>query len=468
MDVATIALPIATLALGIAVVRSSRKTDQVLSQLAELKALLAEARAAAGPTTATATVTATTEARETLSPRPSPDIAAEELQPTQLFFCTHDGKMVLGIKKLELQRLARVTRTPIRGAQARLGALKPILQASRSVLTHAGIAEGQLMEVVLNGPAAATRGNEALTAMVRGARGKVVEPSRVRELPPLGALPASAVASAATALAQHPYLESIDSMLAELSKGLTEVRDLQGAELKVTLAKAVTFLRDVVLAAVRRGSLSPALVAELDATEARLVKQQEELVHLHRMLNRHTKHILCAGEFDPDEMFKAVADHIKAVDATRKQFVWTVQARLAGLQFQALFSQESPALQQRRDAIAQSAVTPELGAKFEGLVQSIGEKLDGLDDALSDDKTLGHRKASMKVFAQHAFENTRAQLLEVLKALEESAAHGTLTHKPIRLAVRVDKGRFEAFELVPRQPEAPAPAPKPSASAALA
>jgi hypothetical protein len=465
MDVATIALPIATLVLGIAVVRNSRKTDQVLSQLAELKALLAEARGAAGSEASTVVVT---DNRDTLPPRPSQDIAAEELKPTQLFFCTLDGKMVLGIKKLELQRLARFTRMPIRGAQVRLGALKPILQASPSVLTHAGIAEGQLMEVVLNGAAAAARGNEALTAMLRGASGKVVEHSRVRELPPLGGLPASAVASTVTALAEQPYLESIDSMLVELSKGLTEVRDPQGAQFKATLAEAVTFLRNVVLAAVRRGSLPPELVAELEATETRLVKVQDDLVQLHQMLNQHTKHIRCAGEFDPDEMFKTVSDHIKKVDATRKQFVWTVQARLVGLQFQALISQDKEALQQRRDAIAQSAATPELGAEFDGLVRSIGEKLDGLDDTLSDDKTLRHRQASMKVFAQHAFENTRVQLAEVVKALEESAAHGTQAHKPIRLAVRVDKGRFEAVELVPRQTEAPQPQPSASTSAAVA
>jgi hypothetical protein len=305
--------------------------------------------------------------------------------------------------------------------------------------------------------------------MLRGSGGKVMEHSRVRNLPPLAPLPASAVAATATALAGQHYLDGIDSMLVELGKGLTEVRDPQGAELKATLAEIVAFLRDQVLEAVRRGHLPPALMAELDATETRLLKGQEELVQLHRMLNHHTKRIRCAGEFDPDEMFKALSDHIKTVDALRKQFVWTVQARLACLQFQALFSQDAEALQLRKQAVAQSTLTPELGTEFEPLLQSIVEKLDSLDDTLSDDKTLGHRKSAMKVFAQHAFENTVAQLTDVGKVLEEAVAQGSSVLKPIRLAIRLDKGRVEGFELVPRHvPEASAPAAAPQPSAAMA
>lgn len=458
MDVATIALLIATPVLGVAVFRLSRKTDQVLTQLNELKALLSEPGGASH---------VASEAREPAAApaRSAQDISADELQPSQLYFCTSDGKMVLGIKKLEIQRLARFTRSAIRGSESKLAAIKAVLQASPAVLTHAGIEEGQLMEVVLNGPVAASRNGDALLAMLRGAGGKVVEQSRVRNLAPLAPLPASAVAATATALAGQHYLDGIDTMLVELGKSLTEVRDPQGAELKATLADAVSFLRNKVLGAVRRGHLPPALVAELEATETRLVKVQEELVQLHRMLNQRTKHLRCAGEFDPDEMFKVLSDHVKTVDATRKQFVWTVQARLVGLQFEALFSQDAQALQRRRHAIAESTLTPELRAGFEPLLQSVVEKLDGLDDTLSDDKTLGHRKSAMKIFAQHAFESTRAQLTEAGKVLEESVSQGTTVLKPIRLAIRLDKGRVEGFELVPRDVAA-APVLQPSAATA--
>lgn len=458
MDVATVALLIATPVLGVAVFRLSRKTDQVLRQLDELKALLSE------PGTASHVPT---EAREPAasSTRPAQDISTEELQPTQLYFCTSDGKMVLGIKKLEIHRLARFTRSAIRSSESKLAAIKAVLQASPVVLTHAGIEEGQLMEVVLNGPLAASRNGDALLAMLRGAGGKVVEQSRVRNLSPLAPLPASAVAATATALAGQHYLDGIDTMLVDLGKGLTEVRDPQGAELKATLAEAVGFLRDKVLGAVRRGHLPPALVTELEASETRLIKVQDELVQLHRMLNQRTKHLRCAGEFDPDEMFKALSDHVKAVDATRKQFVWTVQARLACLQFEALFSQDAQALQRRSDAIVQATRTPELGSEFEQQQQALVEKLEGLDDALSDDKTLGHRKAAMKVFTQHAFESTRTQLAEVGKVLAESVSQGSTVLKPIRLAIRLDKGRVEGFELLPRHVAA-APVLQPSAATA--
>lgn len=458
MDAATLALLIATPVLGVAVFRLSRKTDQVLTQLNELKALLSEP---GGPSHVP------TEARElaAVPTRPAQDISAEELQPTQLYFCTSDGKMVLGIKKLEIQRLARFTRSAIRSSESKLAAIKAVLQASPAVLTHAGIAEGQLMEVVLNGPVAASRNGDALLAMLRGAGGKVVEQSRVRNLSPLAPLPASAVAATATALAGQHYLDGIHTMLVDLGKGLAEVREPQSSELKATLGEAANFLLDKVLGAVRRGHLPPALVTEMEAIETRLVKVQEELAALHRALNQHTKHIRCAGEFDPDEMFKALSDHVKAVDATRKQFVWTVQARLACLQFEALFSQDAQALQRRSDAIVQATRTPELGSEFEQQQQSLVEKLEGLDDALSDDKTLGHRKAAMKVFAQHAFENTRTQLAEVSKVLAESVSQGATVLKPIRLAIRLDKGRVEGFELVPRH-VAPAPVLEPSVAAA--
>ena len=470
MDVATLALLIATLVLGVAVFRLTRKTEQVLVQLNELKALLSDTGVASHvpieacePAAAQAAQTAQTPQ----TPQTAQDIVIEELQPTQLYFCTSEGKMVLGIKKLELQRLVRFTRSAIRGSESKLAAIKAVLQSSPSVLTHAGIEEGQLMEVVLNGPVAASRNGETLQGMLRGASGKVVEQSRVRNLPPLGPLPASAVAATATALAGQPYLDGIDSMLVDVSKGLTEVRDPQGAELKATLTNAVSFLRDKVLGAVRRGHLPPVLATELEAYEARLIKVQEELVQVHRMLNQRTRHLRCAGEFDPGEMFKALSDHVKTVDATRKQFVWAVQARLAGLQFEALFSQDAQVLQRRRQAIAESTLTPELGTKFEPLLQAVIEKIDGLDDTLSDDKTLGYRKDSMKVFAQHVFENTCTQLAEVGKVLEESVSQGATLLKPIRLAIRLDKGRVEGFELVPRHvAAAPAPALQPSAATA--
>lgn len=460
MDVATVALLIATPVLGVAVFRLSRKTDQVLKQLNELKALLSEPASASHAPTETQT-------REPAATRPTQDISTEELQPAQLYYCTSDGKMVLGIKKFEIQQLARFTRSAIRSPESKLAAIKAVLQASPAVLTHAGIEEGQLMEVVLNGPVAASRNGDPLTAMLRGTSGKVVEPSRVRNLPPLAPLPASAIAATATALAGQHYLDGIDTMLVELGKGLTEIRDPKGAELKATLADAVSFLRDKVLSTVRREQLPQALVTELEAIETRLIKVQEELVQLHRMLNQRTKHLRCAGEFDPDEMFKVLSDHVKAVDATRKQFVWTVQARLVGLQFEALFSQDTQALQHRRHAVVESTLTPELGAGFEPLLQSVIEKLDSLDDTLSDDKTLGHRKAALKVFAQHAFESTRDQLVAASKVLEEPVSQGVTVLKPIRLAIRLDKGRVEGFELVPRHAAA-APVLQPTAATATA
>ncbi|WP_298232754.1 hypothetical protein [uncultured Azohydromonas sp.] len=456
MDVATLALLIATPVLGVAVFRLSRKTDQVLTQLNELKALLSEPGGVSH---------APAEAREPDAVRPAQDISAEELQPTQLYFCTSDGKMVLGIKKLEIQQLARFTRSAIRGSESRLATIKGVLQASPSVLTHAGIEEGQLMEVVLNGPLAASCNGDALLAMVRGAGGKVVEQSRVRNLPSLAPLPASAVAATAKALAGQHYLDGINSMLVDLGKGLAEVRDTQSTELKAALAEVVNFLYDKVLGAVRRGHLPPALMTELQAAEARLVKVQQELVQLHRMLNQRTKHLRRAGEFDPDEMFKALSDHAKAVDALRKQFVWTVQARLTVLQFEAMFVQDPQVLQPRRQAIAESMQTPELGTGFEPLIRALVEELDSLDETLSDDKTLGHRKAALKVFVQQAFENTRTELAEAGKVLEESVSQGTTGLKPIRLAIRIDKGRVEGFELAPRRVAA-APAPQPSAATA--
>jgi hypothetical protein len=462
MDIADYSLAAALTLLGVALWNNTRRTRRLQRRLAQL-----EARLAGGGASLAARAGA---------PAPAPvrvvaDLTLDEVQPTQLYYFTADGKVLLGVKKLDAQKLAKLPRAAIARAEVKLSAIAAVLQAAPAVLSHARLG-GQAMEVLLNGPMAASRGAEPLVAMVRGAGGKVVEQARLKGVPVLAALTGGAIAATATAVAVRLSVDGMEGRLNELLKDLNEVRSTATAEHKTAIADAVTHLRDDVLKAVQHGHLSPVLASDLEQVDQGLAEVQERLVALHTRLNRLTKVLRCKGEFDPDEFFKLLSEHVRRLDSTRKQYVLAVKARLVCWQFLSMFAQDGEAQQARRNALAEATLAPELGTAFEPVVQAIVAQIDTLDDSLSDDKTLAHRKAGMQVYAQNAFENTRQDLEEIRQALDKAAATAAAqlaaATKPTRLAVRVEKGKLEAFELKDVEEADAVPGAVPGATAAAA
>lgn len=460
MDLADYILSASTALLGLALWSNTRRTQRLQRRVAQLEARLAEGGAGAG-----------TAAEGAGAARAAADLSLDDVQPLQLYGCSADGKVLLGVKKLDAAKLAKLPKSPIAGAEAKLGAIAALLQAAPALLPHARLS-GQPMEVLLNGPMAATRGSEPMVAMVKGATGKVVELSRLKGVPALAPLSCSAITATAVAVAARLSVDGIAETLGELLKGLTEVRGVDAAERKATLAEAVKHLRDDVLQAVQRGNLSPVLVSDLEQVDHGLAEVQRDLHAQHRKLHRGTKGLHCKGEFDPDEFFKLLSDHVRNLDATRKQYVLTLKARLVCWQFLNMFPQDGEAHAARRQTLADATRAAELGTDYEPVVQALTAQIDALDDSLSDDKTLAHRKAGMKVYAQNAFENTRQQLDEIRESLERLAAAAaeqiTSVDKPTRLAVRLGKGKFEAFELQDAPARAGAQPARPAATAAAA
>jgi predicted nucleic acid-binding Zn-ribbon protein len=354
------------------------------------------------------------------------------------------------VKKLDAQKLAKLPKSAIARAEVKLSAIAAVLQAAPAVLTHARLG-GQPMEVLLNGPVAAGRAAEPLVAMVRGAGGKVVEQARLKGVPVLAALTGGAIATTAAAVGVRLSVDGLEGRLNELLKDLNEVRSTAATEHKTVIAEAATHLRDDVLKTVQHGHLSPVLVSDLEQMDQSLAEVQEHLVAQHKRLNQLSKALRCKGEFDPDEFFKLLSEHVRRLDSTRKQYVLTLKARLVCWQFLSLFPQDGEAHEARRNVLAEATLAPELGTAYEPVVQAIVTQIDTLDDSLSDDKTLAHRKAGMQVYAQNAFENTRQDLDDIRQALDKAAATAAAQlaarGKPTRLAVRVDKGKLEAFEL---------------------
>lgn len=444
MDLADYFLSASTALLGLALWSNTRRTQRLQRRVAQLEARLGEGGGAQG-------------AEGAAPARPTADLSLDDVQPLQLYYCSADGKVLLGVKKLDAAKLAKLPKSPIAGAEAKLGAIAALLQAAPAVLPHARLS-GQTMEVLLNGPVAASRGGEALVAMVKGATGKVVDVARLKGVPALAPLTCNAIAATAVAVAARLSVDGIAETLAELLKGLTEVRGADAAERKATIAESVKHLRDDVLQAVQRGNLSPVLVSDLEQVDQSLAEVQRDLQAQHRKLHRGTKSLQCKGEFDPDEFFKMLSDHVRNLDSTRKQYVMTLKARLVCWQFLNMFPQDGEANAARRQALAEATQAPELGTAYEPVVLALTTQIDALDESLSDDKTLAHRKAGMKVYAQNAFDNTRQQLDEIRENLAQLAAAAaeqvTSVDKPTRLAVRLLKGKLEAFEIQ----ETPAPA----------
>lgn len=436
MDLADYFLSASTALLGLALWSNTRRTQRLQQRVAQLEARLADGGGAQGEGAAPA--------------RPAADLALDDVQPLQLYYCSADGKVLLGVKKMDPQRLAKLPKSPMAGAEAKLGAIAALLQAVPAVLPHARLS-GQTMEVLLNGPVAASRGSEALVAMVKGASGKVVDVARLKGVPVLAPLSCSAIAATAVAVAARLSVDGIAEALAETLKGLAEVRGTHAAERKAVIGEAVKHLRDDVLQAVQRGNLSPVLVSDVEQLDHGLAEVQRDLQAQHRKLHRGTKGLHCEGEFDPDEFFKLLSDHVRNLDATRKQYVLTLKVRLVCWQFLDLFPQDREANAARRQALAEATQAPELGTAYEPVVKALTTQIDALDESLSDDKTLAHRKAGMTVYAQNAFENTRQQLDEIRERLEKLSAAAvqqvTSVDKPTRLAVRVLKGKLEAFEI---------------------
>ncbi|WP_205833015.1 hypothetical protein [Azohydromonas caseinilytica] len=445
----------ATIGVGVVVVRNNRKTDQILEQLAELKLLMTTGHTVA-PVTRDGAEPGHEPSRQDVPSRQVEDLSAEELQPTHLYFCTGEGKVILGIRKIERQRLARYHKSDLGLAESRLGDISGLLQAVPAVLTHANLVQGSHMEVLINGALAASRPGEALISMVKGANGRYFEQARLRNSPSLGRLSSDLAASIASAIAAQRYLEGVDSRLESFKLTLSELRDPASTERKPDIAEAMTYLKEKALPAVMRGEYSTALTEELDGIESKLIGVMRHLVRQHNALISQTKHVKYAQGVDTEDTFKLLSEHIKKIDATRKQYVISVRLRAMCCQFLFMFAQDTSRLEPRKGAIAEATEAPEIAGDFDATLQTILHQLDNLDTTLTDDKTLAHRRAAMRTFAQNTFENARTELVVIKEELDRLPELRASLQKPVRLAVRLDKGQLQAFDLSEAPPPSPA------------
>lgn len=462
---ALLTLLVANVAVGVVVVRNARRTERILEQLSELRALVTDGQPGATVTQAGAPPSRQYEpSREAATAKLPPDVSAEELQPTHLYFCTSEGKVMLGIRKLERQRLAKYHKSELGLAESRLADIGGLLLAVPEVLTHAKLVQGSYMEVLINGGLAASRLGEALIAMVKGSNGRYVEQARLRNSPGLGRLSSDVVSTVASAINAQRYLEGVGSRLEGFKLTLSELRDPQSTEHKPDIIGATTYLQEQALPAVMRGEFSTALSEELDVIETKLNTVLRNLVRQHNRLLAQTKMVKYGQDVvDAEDTFKVLSEHIKKIDATRKQYVIGVRLQAMCWQFLFMFRQDAARLDKRRTAIAEATEAPEIAGDFEATLQAILHQLDNIDTTLTDDKTLAHRRAAMKTFAQNTFENAREELVRIKDDLEHLPALWASMQKPIRLAVRLlEKGELQAFDLseappaaaVTREPEA--------------
>jgi hypothetical protein len=249
------------------------------------------------------------------------------------------------------------------------------------------------------------------------------------------------------AVVARQQVQRLEHGLEQLKQALAALRPGPGMESRAAVSETLAYLHGEALPALERGELPAILGSEIEAAVRALAEAQAQLLQQHKELNQLTRGLRCEGEFDPDEFFKLLNEHIKKIDAARKQYVLLVKARLLGWQFLALFPRDAQVLQSLQASISEAAAAPDMALDYQPLLDTLVNRLDGLDETLSDDRTLGHRKEGMKVFTRNAFENTRQELAEVNQALEKATLAGAELQKNLRLAVKLEKGKMEMFEL---------------------
>lgn len=373
----------------------------------------------------------------------------EKIEPIKLFYCTPDRKPLLSIGKMDETKLKKANRRPLNIETSKLNQIQSVLQAAPGLLTHAKIASGNYMEVIVNGPLAAARSGDALRPIVLGADGKIIEMAKLKPSAALTQLSSVATLwTIASVIVAQKHLSDINKKLAEIKSGLDEIRDFLQTERESVIIGALSYLQDQAYPTVMSGKFPAAVRSELESIERRLIEVQ---THLQMEFRKNLDDIRAVEDLDNfgyENTMSAIEGKIHSLSESSRQYALTIKARAACWQVLSVFPEDEALMNSRRNSIL-SAAKSEILAYAENANDICADRLDQINPTFGNKDELNSRKAQALDHTNQTGCFLKNELGLIGHHVNLLAEQYKAMNKPVRMAVRLEQGRIaEAWELL--------------------
>ncbi|MBK9348112.1 MAG: hypothetical protein IPN06_17745 [Burkholderiales bacterium] len=373
----------------------------------------------------------------------------ERLEPKKLFYCTPDNKPILSIGELDQGRLRRSKRRSIDINTSKLIQIQGVLQAAPSLLTHAAIASGNYMEVIVNGPLAAARTGDALRPIVQGADGKIIE-MKLKSPVALNRLGNVAVLwSIASVIVAQKHLSDMKDELRVIKDCLNEIRNFLKTERESVITGALSYLQDQAYPTVMSGEFPAAVRMELESIERKLIEVQN---HLHMELRSTVEEIESVKDVDTfgtSKTFATIDEKVNSWHESCKQYALAARTRAACWQVLSAFPEDDALKNNRQRAIVNSIAGDIVGLAESG-VDKLRNRLEKVDSKFKNDSDIQIQRANIHKKGNDAKQVFLENLSGIATHINFVSEQYQAFNKPICMAVKLENGRItEAIELLP-------------------